>query len=219
MMIARLLSIALILVATTATGQTLYASDRLVITVRTGATTENSIIANLVSGDAVEVLQADPESGYSRIRTESGTEGWVVSRYLVEIPISQDRLVVTERDLAEAQVRIATLDRSVATLTEELEVTSRRLEEAETANASLTKDLTDIREASENVLSIRDQNESLRRRLNERTAEVELLTIENAQLGSRSTREWFVAGAGVLFAGVLIGVVAPRLRRRRRSRW
>jgi len=218
-MIAWLLGIALALATAMATGQTLYVSDELVITVRTGSSTENAILANLVSGDAVEVLQADPESGYSRIRTESGTEGWVVTRYLVEIPISQDRLVIAERDLADAQVRIATLERSVATSTEELDVTSRRLEEAETANVTLTMDLADLRDDSENVLNIRDQNESLRRRLNERNEEVELLKIENDQLRSGSTREWFFAGAGVLFAGVLVGLVAPRLRRRRRSRW
>lgn len=218
-MIAWLLGIALALATAMATGQTLYVSDELVITVRTGSSTENAILANLVSGDAVEVLQADPESGYSRIRTESGTEGWVVTRYLVEIPISQDRLVIAERDLADAQVRIATLERSVATSTEELDVTSRRLEEAETANVTLTMDLADLRDDSENVLNIRDQNESLRRRLNERNEEVELLKIENDQLRSGSTREWFFAGAGVLFAGVLVGLLAPRLRRRRRSRW
>ncbi len=218
-MIAWLLGIALALATAMATGQTLYVADQLVITVRTGASTENAILANLVSGDSVEVLQADPESGYTRIRTASGTEGWVVARYLVEVPISRDRLVIAERDLAEAQVTIAALERSVATSTEELDVTSRRLEEAETANAALTKDLADLRDASENVLNIRDQNESVRRRLNERNEEVERLMIENDQLRSGSTRDWFIAGAGVLFAGVLVGLVAPRLRRRRRSSW
>ncbi|MEE8249981.1 MAG: TIGR04211 family SH3 domain-containing protein [Gammaproteobacteria bacterium] len=218
-MIAWLLGIALALATAMATGQTLYVSDQLVITVRTGSSTDNAILANLASGDAVQVLQADPESGYSRVRTESGTEGWVVTRYLVEIPIAQDRLVIAERDLAEAQVRIATLERSVTTSTEELDVTSRRLEVAETANAALTIDLADIRDASENVLNIRDQNESVRRRLNERNAEVDLLTIENDQLRSGSTRDWFFAGAGVLLAGILVGLVAPRLRRRRRSSW
>jgi SH3 domain protein len=69
------------------------------------------------------------------------------------------------------------------------------------------------------VLAIRDQNESVRRRLNEANEKVELLTIENAQFRGRSTREWFVAGAGVLFAGILVGLVAPRVRRRRRSTW
>lgn len=113
-MIAWLLGIALALATVMATGQTLYVSDQLVITVRTGSSTENTILTNLVSGDSVQVLQAGAESGYTRIRTESGTEGWVLSRYLVERPISQDRLVIAERDLVEARVRIATLERSVA---------------------------------------------------------------------------------------------------------
>ena len=124
--------IALALATVMATGQTLYVSDQLVITVRAGSSTENLILTNLVSGDAVEVLQADAEGDYTRIRTQSGTEGWALSHYLVERPIFQDRLVIAERDLADAQVRIATLERSVATSTEELEGTSRRLESVPT---------------------------------------------------------------------------------------
>ncbi|MCZ6584842.1 MAG: TIGR04211 family SH3 domain-containing protein, partial [Gammaproteobacteria bacterium] len=136
-MITRLLGVALMMVAATAVGQTLYVSDQLVITVRTGPSTENSIITNLVSGDAVEVLQLNAETGYTRVRLVSGTEGWVLSRYLVASPVSQDRLIIAESDLAEAQVTVATLEGSVAMLAAELEVTGRRLEETETENASL----------------------------------------------------------------------------------
>ncbi len=218
-MITRLLGVALMMVVATAVGQTLYVSDQLVITVRTGPSTENSIISNLVSGDAVEVLQINAETGYTRVRLVSGTEGWVLSRYLVASPVSQDRLIIAESDLAEAQVTVATLEGSVAMLAAELEVTGRRLEETETENASLTKELADLRAASENVLSIRDQNESLRRRLNERNEEAELLAIDNDLLRSRATRDWFVAGAGVLLAGIIVGLIAPGLRRRRRSQW
>ncbi len=218
-MITRLLGVALMMVVATAVGQTLYVSDQLVITVRTGPSTANSIISNLVSGDAVEVLQINAETGYTRVRLVSGTEGWVLSRYLVASPVSQDRLIIAESDLAEAQVTVATLEGSVAMLAAELEVTGRRLEETETENASLMKELADLRAASENVLSIRDQNESLRRRLNERNEEAELLAIDNDRLRSRATRDWFVAGAGVLLAGIIVGLIAPGLRRRRRSQW
>lgn len=218
-MITRLLGVALMMVAATAVGQTLYVSDQLVITVRTGPSTENSIITNLVSGDVVEVLQANAETGYTRVRIQSGVEGWVLGRYLVATPVSQDRLIIAESDLAEAQATVATLEGSVAMLAAELEVTGRRQEETETDNASLTKELADLRAASENVLSIRDQNESLRRRLNERNEEAELLAIDNDRLRSRATRDWFVAGAGVLLAGIIVGLIAPGLRRRRRSQW
>ncbi len=218
-MITRLLGVALMMVAATAVGQTLYVSDQLVITVRTGPSTSNSIITNLVTGDAVEVLQANAETGYTRVRIQSGVEGWVLGRYLVATPVSQDRLIIAESDLAEAQATVATLEGSVAMLAAELEVTGRRLEETETENASLTKELADLRAASENVLSIRDQNESLRRRLNERNEEAELLAIDNDLLRSRATRDWFIAGGGVLLAGIIVGLIAPGLRRRRRSQW
>ena len=218
-MVARLMGVALILVAATAVGQTLYVSDQLVITVRTGPSTDNTIIGNLVSGDPIEMLETDSDSGYSRVRTVNDTEGWVLSRYLAERPIAQDRLVIADRDLAEAEIAIAALEASVTELTGNLAVATRRLGEAETATSSLTADLADIREASENVLSVRDQNESLRRRLNGRDEEVELLAIENDQLRNRSTRDWFVAGAGVLLAGILFGLIIPHLRRRRRAEW
>jgi SH3 domain protein len=59
----------------------------------------------------------------------------------------------------------------------------------------------------------------LRRRVSELTAETEAAAIENSQLGSRSRQNWFVVGAAVLFAGIVIGLIAPTLRRTRRSSW
>lgn len=89
--------------------------------------------------------------------------------------------MIAKRDLVEARVRIATLERSVASSTEALEDTGRRLSES---------------------------NE-----------EGDLLKIEIDQVRSGSSRDWFFAGAGVLLAGILVGLIAPRLRRRRRSSW
>ncbi len=218
-MLARLIGISLVLMSGIAAGQTLYVTDQLVITVRPGPSTQFAVIENLVSGDAVEVLDTNEEGNYIQVRTPSGVEGWVLSQYLADVPSARDRLVIADQNVAEAEVRIATLEETITSLTEELETTSLRLGEAEGANSVLTTDLADIRDASENVLSIRDQNESLRRRLNERDQQVELLTIENDQLNSSSTRDWFIVGAGVLLAGIIVGLIVPRLRPRRRSSW
>ena len=43
--------------------------------------------------------------------------------------------------------------------------------------------------------------------------------MENAALGGRSSQNWFIVGAGVLFGGIVIGLIAPSLRRKRRSDW
>jgi len=63
-----------------------YVSDSFEITFRTGPGVDRKIIATLRSGDRVQVLEAGET--WSRIRPFregiSDTEGWVLSRYLVE---------------------------------------------------------------------------------------------------------------------------------------
>jgi len=38
-------------------------------------------------------------------------------------------------------------------------------------------------------------------------------------LKDRSEREWFVRGAGVVIVGILIGLIVPRLKLRKKSSW
>jgi SH3 domain protein len=199
--------------------QTRYVTDELVITVRTGPSTQNAIVESLNTGDSVTVLEEDADAGYMRVRTESGAEGWALSRYLVGAPVARDRLADAERELGEARGTLTELRAQVAELTDRLDSATSRMEEAETAATSLNEELVDVRSASANAVTIRDQNESLRRRLNERDALVDRLTTENAALVSRSDREWFVLGAGVLIAGIVLGLIIPSLRRKRRRDW
>jgi SH3 domain protein len=200
--------------------QTAYVTDELVITLRTGPSTQNSIVENLRSGDAVEILEQDEELGYARVRAvESGDEGWVLSRYLETERTAALRLAAAERELAEARVRIAELETELAAHTDDLTQAQAALEASQTNNLQLSNELGDIRDASANAISLQDQNESLRRKNNVLTQEVEQLGMLNSTLASRSRQNWFIVGAIVLAGGILIGLVAPSLRRRRRSNW
>ena len=213
------LVLVLSLLTSVAMGQSLYVSDELVITVRAGPGTTNPILTNLRAGDLVEILEVDQEIGYTLIRAPDGTEGWVVSRYLTEQPIARDRLAAGEQALAEARDRVAELEQELEALSEGFASTSQRLEDADSANASMSAELSDIRNASANALAMRDSNTNLRRSLNERDQQLELLVIENRSLRNSASREWFVVGAGVLLGGIVIGLILPSLRRKRRSEW
>ena len=63
-----------------------YVSDSFEITFRTGPGVDRKIIATLRSGDRVEVLEAGETWSHIRPFRDgiSDTEGWVLSRYLVE---------------------------------------------------------------------------------------------------------------------------------------
>jgi SH3 domain protein len=203
-----------------AQAQTRYVSDRTVVELRRGPSTEYLILRNLEAGERVEVLEQDEAAGYSRVRVgDQGTEGWILTRYLTSEPIARERLVVAERTLAAARERVTVLEAQTAELSRDLAATRTDLEQSRTSHGAVSRELADIRTASANVVEIRDQNTSLQQRLEQRDREVAQLTAANARLTARNNQNWFVVGAAVLLAGIVIGLVAPSLRRKRRSDW
>ncbi len=216
---ARPIAIVLLLLATSVHAQTRYVSDRTIVELRRGPSTEYLILRNLEAGAAVQVLE-DAGAGYSRVRVQDqGTEGFILTRFLTPEPIARDKLGAAERGLAAAKTRTTELEQQVSALTAELGGTKTDLAQTRSSHDQVSKDLTDLRTAAANVVEIRDQNESLRQRLIQREREVEELTAATARLVGQDRQTWFIVGAGVLLSGVVIGLVAPGLRRKRRSDW
>jgi SH3 domain protein len=203
-----------------AQAQTRYVTDRTIVELRRGPSIEFLILRNLEAGERVEILEQDESAGYARVRVaDQGTEGWILTRFLTAEPSARERLVVAERSLASARERVTALEAQNTELTRELAATRGELTAAQSNHGSVSKELSDLRTASANVVQIREQNTSLQQRLVQRDREVEELTAANASLSGRNSQNWFVVGAAVLLAGIVIGLVAPTLRRKRRSDW
>src|SRR6185503_19189192 len=206
-------------IAAQAEAETRYVTDRAQVELRRGPSTEYRILRYLEAGDRVEVLEQN-EQGFSRVKVgDQDTEGWVPTASLVAEPIARERLVVAERSLASARERVTTLESQNQTLTRDLMTARTELEQARTNHGAVSRELADLRTAAANVVEIRDDNTSLHERLGQRDREVDQLTADNARLSARNNQNWFVVGAAVLLAGIVIGLVAPMLRRKRRSDW
>jgi SH3 domain protein len=175
------------------------------VTLRTGQGTGFSIVRMVRSGTPVEILQQDPGSGYTRVRMPGGTEGWVLTRYLTDNPVGAEQLVT-------AQQRIDQMQRENRQLVEERD---RYLKEAD----SLAEELARLKDLSSNALALEDANQQLRTTVARHEETIGRLQKDNERLASRTRRDWFVAGAGVLVIGIVLGVVLPRIRWRRRRSW
>ena len=209
-----------LLLAAAGQAQTRYVSDRTNLEMRRGPSTDHLIVRWLEPGSEVQVLEQDPQAGWSRIRAmDQGTEGWILTRFLMDERSARDRLAAAERNLTAARERVATLEGQSRELGSNLGDTRTELEQTRTSYATVSRELADLRTAAANVVEIRDQNTSLQQRLIERERQVEELTAENVRLARRNSQNWFIVGASVLLAGIVIGLVAPTLRRRRRSDW
>ena len=84
--------------AATAAADTAYVTDSLRLGLYAEPDGSGTAMQNLVSGAALEVLERT--SGFARVRTEDGNEGWVKSTYLVEQKPARLRVTELEAELA-----------------------------------------------------------------------------------------------------------------------
>lgn len=197
---------------------TQYVSDQLRITLRTGQGSQFQIIRALESGTKLEVIE-QTESGYSNVRTEDGTEGWVRSQYLIPEPIARDVLVKTEAELAKYKKQVDKLKTERNTLRidkKQLLETSHTLSQKK---ISLASQLDRLNKVAAKPIMLDKQNRELQQKTIRMDKDMQMLHQENQVLKDRSNREWFIAGAGVLIGGILLGLLIPKIRFKKKSGW
>ena len=200
-------------------GESGWVTDSFEITMRSGKGKRQAIIRMLRSGTKIEVLESDSEEGYSRVRTGSGAEGWVLSRYLLKRPPARVMMPDVEARLRTSEEQRKKLQAQISDVSRDRDQFKRQLNSVESSGQELQKDLNEVRRLSSNVIKIDSQNKSLRLSLAETQAKVEKLQADNKRLGSRANREWFIIGALVVIVGMLIGLILPRVRWRKKSSW
>lgn len=202
-----------------AAAETRYISDELEVTLRTGRTTQHQIVRMLKSGTAVEVIASDAESGYTKVRTPAGAEGWVLTRYLDTSPSARQQLDELQRRLATLEIENKQLKEQSSAFKEQNKAAGQQQLSLEEEKRHLEQELANIRKTAGSALALESENKRLKEQYLNLQSEVQTLQQENVTLKDRSEREWFVRGAAVVVVGILIGLIVPRLKFRRRSSW
>lgn len=218
-MMARYLLFALLVLPSLLKAQSAWVSDEFEITLRTGPSTGNAIQLMLASGTRLMVLERNAENGYTRVRTGGGTEGWVLSRYLMSEPSAREQLGQLSSQLVSATAEGSSLNEQLDGIRAEYATAKQRIETLSRDKARLESELATIRRTAANVLAIDRQNTELREQLAATGIRMGSLEQENRELSGESTRFWFVTGAAVLVVGMLLGIWLPRVRWQRRSRY
>jgi SH3 domain protein len=196
-----------------------WVSDRFEITLRSGPSTSNAIQLMLGSGTELEVLERDADSGYTRVRTRGGTEGWVLTRYLMNEPAAREQLATLTSQLTNEASRGSSLDAQLGAIRGEYDTAKNQIASLERDKSALETELAEIKRTASNVIAINNQNKDLREQLAAEEIRVAALEQENRALSSQTTRYWFLSGALVLVVGMILGLWLPRIRWQRRSRY
>ncbi len=202
-----------------ALAETAYVTDKFEITMRNGMGSQHKILRMLPTGKAMEVLERNDEEGYSLVRLDDGTEGWVLNRYLQSQPVAKDRLAATETRMKNLRNSSGELKGDLSELRKQNQALEKENSGLSKAKAKLEKELATLRKVAADEVTIYEENKSLKSHVLVLERDVDSLKQENSSLKDRSARDWFLVGAAVCLAGIILGLVLPRLKFRRRSGW
>ncbi len=202
--------IGLIIYVTPAAAGTQYVDDLHEITVRLGPSVEYRVIKTVSSGTRLETL--DNKNGWTQVRLSDDRKGWVVSRYLAdEKPDSKKyedlkaKYEPLKKQVEELKAANNELKRGNQTLSEELA-------KAREALADTKADYEELKTSSADVLRLKSENENLASAIKEKNQKIEDLETKISDAFLSEALKWFLAGAGVLILGIIIGASGKRKR-------
>lgn len=221
MPLTALVLVAMLGVALPVFGQTTrYVSDHITVLLRSGPSLENRIVQSLSAGDKLVVLSRNEDSGYAHVRVVgNGKEGWLLTRFLMSRPSARSQLNAMQERLGDARSRVDSLQTQVTTLQQKVQRTQAKLETTMATARKATNQLQKIRAVSANAIQLRNANQQLKGRVADFQERINRLAMEKKQVVSQQRQRWFLVGGAVLFGGILIGLIAPHTKRKRRGRW
>ncbi len=195
-----------------------YVSDDLDITMRNGQGVKYAIKKMLPSGTKLEVLETDP-AGYSKVRTDKGVNGWVLTRLLSNQPSARDRLAASEKKVANLELELAKYKDEIKSLSSQNSSSSDENLTLKETSQRLSKELDDLRRTASNAVALSNENRQLKEKLQQLDNQMQSLIIENSALTESDAKRWFLIGAAVLFLGLILGLILPRLRIQKKNSW
>ncbi|MDP7078056.1 MAG: TIGR04211 family SH3 domain-containing protein [Desulfobacterales bacterium] len=206
------IGICLFLFCSISQAETLYISDFLRITMRTGPGIDHKIIEMIKSGQSVTVLEQGPE--WTKILLPTGKEGWVLNRFLTPKPPSGLLLKKLEEKHAELSLQITTfidenkrLRNENQRLDAELKTSSRNLKK-------VTDSYQKLKSGSAEYLDVKSRYEMMVVQLDQQKKRAQDIEKELESIRFHKNIRWFLSGAVVLIIGFLIGFSARHQRRR-----
>ena len=196
-----------------------YVTDSFKITLRTGPSSENKVIAMPNSGEAVEVMDSREDWAHVRLldRGQGTVEGWVLSRYLINrLPWElQTANLKAENDRLKDQ--LSSIENAQGEATERGQKLAGELKKTSEALKDLQSKYESLKKGASEYLNLKEEYDVTRTKLETIQKTAKTLTSENERLKSSQRNKWFATGAAVLLIGLFIGLVLGKREKKRKS--
>jgi SH3 domain protein len=205
-----IIGLSLIVLAAPGGAETLYVTGDSRVNLRSGNSTQDTIIEIIDPGQELQVMEH--QGSWTKVQLPDGKEGWMAGRFLTDEKPAEVIASECEQKLQRVIVDFESLqaetDRLIIenqSLHEKLEEMLDQLNEARAAHETLIEESADF-------LFLQAEHEQMAEQLREKTDIIASLENRLTVTNRSSVIHWFLAGAGVLILGMIIGAAIKRKR-------
>jgi len=212
--------IVLIFISTSVHAKKAYVTDSMKYTLRSSESNRSKILKMLPSGTALTVISENTKTGYSRVKTNSGVEGYILTRHTLNKPISLWYLNKANKKLEALQQESELIKQELNQLKGNNNETLSSNQSLSKERDQLSKELSDLRQTAANAVQLKHDRDQSRKKIITLSNELKEVSHENQMLKDSANQDWFLYGGILSLFGVILGFILPKLSwRRKTSNW
>ncbi|MEO0443794.1 MAG: TIGR04211 family SH3 domain-containing protein [Pseudomonadota bacterium] len=202
--------------ATVALAQNLYISDKLYVPVRKGQGNQFAILhKGLPTGTRVALVERDIE--WTKIRTAEGITGWVRNQFLDSAPPAALQLDSANKKITQLTSQVSALRAEKASIDKEYQNTKNALNQTGELARKTEEELHSLKIISSSAIESNQKLQELAEKMELLQTENDVLRSENENLHRSERATFFIYGAFAVLLGVLLAVLLPKLRMKKRN--
>lgn len=197
-----------------------YVRDSITLPLRQTQSVESAVVhPGVSSGATLTIVKEDSGSGFTRVRTKEGVEGWIASRHLIAEPTARMQLDKLKTELEELRKSHARLEQEQANVPTDQRVAAQQLTQLRSDNSRLQEELQTLQQAPDHAIQLAQENIDLKK--NNTAMQSQIVESNNAiaELQSAQNYTLFREGALAVIAGAILTALIPRLKPKKRSEW
>lgn len=193
-----------------------FVVDQAYLQIRRGPGSEYPIIKSVPKGSRITLSNDDIGGGYAEVILDNNIKGYALKRYLSDTPPVTERQIALKQENNKTTSHINSKSADILTSNPET-FTSTQVQALINERNQLANELDTIKHSIVNALDLERQRNDLQEKLVNLERSNRHLKLENQALQNKSSHNWFLLGAGVLFAGIIIGWLLSSVGQRKKS--
>lgn len=183
-----------------------YVSDNIEIPIRAENSSRSNILKMSSSGEDLELLKSI-DTGWTKVKTNTGVIGWIGSRYVTNTPSALSRLTKLTNNYNAQIINYKKQKEHIGKIESILKETQVKYNTLKIEQAKTDSKIEYIEQTYENSLEIEHNNQKLNNKILQLTSKIQILEKNNTYVADQNSRNWFIVGAIVFAFGIILGIL------------